>query len=277
MSYPLTGFEGKVALVTGAGRMRSIGRAVAVHLARAGCDLVVTGSGKPPEAFPDDEKRAGWRDVESVADEVRALGRRALPVACDVRDAGAVQRLAERVIADFGRIDFVINNAGSARGADRVPLLDLDPADWQRVMATNVDGTFVVSRIIGRQMVAAGRGGAIVNVSSIAAARRAPNTGAYATSKAAIETFTTVLGGELGPAGIRVNAVAPGMIDTSRMDDVPRGPVWDDIVRANIPLGRAGTGDDIAQMVVFLCSDQASWITGQTFTVDGGHGHAPAR
>jgi 3-oxoacyl-[acyl-carrier protein] reductase/meso-butanediol dehydrogenase/(S,S)-butanediol dehydrogenase/diacetyl reductase len=275
MGYELTGFEGKVALVTGAGRMRSIGRAVAVHLARAGCDLVVTGSGKPPEAFPDDEKRAGWRDVESVADEVRGLGRRALPIACDVRDAAAVQLLADRVIAGFGRVDFVVNNAGSARGADRVPLLDLDPAVWQRVLATNVDGTFVVSRIFGRAMVAAGRGGAIVNVSSIAAARRMPNTGAYATSKAAIEAFTTVLGGELGPAGIRVNAVAPGMIDTSRMDDVPRGKVWDDVVRANIPLGRAGTGDDIAQTVVFLCSDQASWITGQTFTVDGGHGHAP--
>ena len=87
--------------------------------------------------------------------------------------------------------------------------------------------------------------------------------------------LSTVLAGELGPQQIRVNAVAPGMIDTSRMDDVPRGQVWDAVVRANIPLQRAGTGADIAHIVVFLCSEQAAWVTGQTFTVDGGHGHAP--
>lgn len=84
-----------------------------------------------------------------------------------------------------------------------------------------------------------------------------------------------MLAGELGRQGIRVNTVAPGMIDTSRMDDVPRGEVWERIVKAQIPLGRAGTGEDIAHMVVFLCSEQAAWITGQTFYVDGGHGHAP--
>jgi 3-oxoacyl-[acyl-carrier protein] reductase/meso-butanediol dehydrogenase/(S,S)-butanediol dehydrogenase/diacetyl reductase len=277
MSYPLTGFDGTVALVTGAGRMRSIGRPIALALARAGCDLVLTGSGKPAAQFPADERAAGWRDIESVAAEVRALGRRALPLVCDVRDPAQVDRLADRLLAEFGRIDFVINNAGSARGSDRVPLLRLAPEDWQRVLATNLDGSLHVIRRLAPAMIDAGRGGAIVNVSSIAAARRMPNTGAYATSKAALEALTTVLAGELGPNGIRVNAVAPGMIDTSRMDDVPRGEVWDRIVRANIPLGRAGTGDDIAHMVVFLCSAQAAWVTGQTFTVDGGHGHAPAR
>ena len=274
MGYQLDGFDGKVALVTGAGRMRSIGRPIALALARAGCDVVLTGSGKPASAFPEDERRAGWRDIESVADEVRRLGRRALPLVSDVRDAQAVEALADRVLAEFGRVDFVVNNAGSTRGSDRVPALDLPLAEWQRVLSTNLDGTFYMCRSFARRMADAGRGGAIVNISSIAGRHRMPHTAAYATSKAAIDALGTVLAGELGPAGIRVNAVAPGMIDTSRMDDVPRGEVWDRVVRAQIPLGRAGSGEDIAHMVVFLCSDQGAWITGQTFYVDGGHGHA---
>ena len=125
MSYELTGFDGKVAVVTGAGRMRSIGRPIALALARAGCDIVLTGSGKPASAYPADEQRAGWRDIESVADEVRALGRRALPLVSDVRDAQAVDRLAARVMASSDRVDFVVNNAGSTRGSDRVPATEL--------------------------------------------------------------------------------------------------------------------------------------------------------
>jgi 3-oxoacyl-[acyl-carrier protein] reductase len=275
MGYQLTGFDGKVAVVTGAGRMRSIGRPIALALARAGCDVVLTGSGKPASAYPEDEQRAGWRDIHSVADEVRALGRRALPLVSDVRDANAVERLADQVMAEFERVDFLVNNAGSTRGSDRVPVTELPLAEWQRVLGTNLDGTFYMSRCFAQRMVAGGRGGAILNISSIAGRNRMPNTAAYATSKAAIDALSTVLAGELGPKGIRVNSIAPGMVDTSRMDDVPRGKVWDDIVRTNIPLRRAGTGEDIAHMVVFLCSEQAAWITGQTFYIDGGHGHAP--
>jgi NAD(P)-dependent dehydrogenase (short-subunit alcohol dehydrogenase family) len=192
-----------------------------------------------------------------------------------VRDAQAVEALAQKVVAEYGRVDFVINNAGSTRGSDRVPATELPLSEWQRVLGTNLDGTFYMSRCFARHMAAAGRGGVILNISSIAGRNRMPNTAAYATSKAAIDALSTVLAGELGPQGIRVNSVAPGMIDTSRMDDVPRGEVWDRVVRAQIPLGRAGTGEDIAHMVVFLCSEQAAWITGQTFYVDGGHGHAP--
>ena len=277
MSYTLTGFEGKVALVTGAGRMRSIGRPIAVELARAGCDVVLTGSGRAADTYPADEKAAGWRDIESVAAEGRALGRRALAVVSDVRDAKAVERLAEQTVKEFGRIDFVVNNAGSTRGSDRIPATELPLEQWHRVMNTNIDGTFYMSRCFARHMAALGHGGAIVNIGSIAGRNRAPHTAAYATSKAAIDAMSTVLAGELGAQGIRVNVVAPGMIDTSRMDDVPRGAVWDGYVRKHIPLQRAGTGADIAHMVVFLCSDQAAWITGQTFYVDGGHGHAPSR
>ncbi len=274
MSYTLTGFDGKVAVVTGAGRMRSIGRPIAVELARAGCNVVLTGSGRAPSSFPADEQAAGWRDIQSVADEVRALGRRALTVVSDVRDAHAVETLAAKVLAEFGRVDFVVNNAGSTRGSDRVPATELPLDEWHRVLNTNLDGTFYMSRCFAQHMVQLGNGGVILNISSIAGQRLMPRTAAYGTSKAAIDALTKVLAGELGGKGIRVNSVAPGMIDTSRMDDLPRGDVWDGIVRSRIPLGRAGTGADIAHTVVFLCSEQAAWITGQTITVDGGDGRA---
>ena len=201
MSYALTGFDDKVAVVTGAGRMRSIGRPIALALARAGCDLVLTGSGKPASAYPEDERAAGWRDIESVADEVRALGRRALALVSDVRDPQAVEALAARVMAEWDRVDIVVNNAGSTRGSDRVPATELPLAEWQRVLGTNLDGTFYMSRCFARHMAKSSRGGAIVNISSIAGRNRMPNTAAYATSKAAIDALSTVLAGELGPQG----------------------------------------------------------------------------
>ena len=110
MTYALTGLEGKVAVVTGAGRMRSIGRPIAVELARAGCDVVVTGTGRDPSTYPDEEQAAGWRDIESVADEIRALGRRALPLVTSVADPDAVDALADRVVAELGRVDVLVNN-----------------------------------------------------------------------------------------------------------------------------------------------------------------------
>ena len=196
----LTGLDGKVVVVTGAGRRRSIGRAIAVELARAGCDVVLTGTGRAPERYPDDEKAVGWRDVDSVADEVRELGRRAF----------------------------------------------------------------------GRRLVAQGDGGSIVNISSIGGKMMAARTAAYAASKAGIHALTSAMSQELGAAQVRVNAICPGIIDTFRMDDVPRGEAWDRLVERQIPLGRAGTGQDVAWMVAYLCSDQGSWITGQFYTVDGG-------
>src|SRR4051794_8308837 len=112
MSEPLPGelLAGKVAVVTGAGRMRSIGRPLAVELARAGCDVVITGSGRSPDRYPADEQEAGWRDIDSVAEEIEALGRRALPVVSNVADAADVERLADRVMREFGRVDVIVNN-----------------------------------------------------------------------------------------------------------------------------------------------------------------------
>jgi NAD(P)-dependent dehydrogenase (short-subunit alcohol dehydrogenase family) len=146
MTLSLTGLEGKVALITGAGRMRSIGRGIAQSLAQAGCDIVVTGSGRDPQHYPDDEKEAGWRDIESVAEEVRAMGRRALPLVSDVSDLEAVQKLADEVIAEMGRIDFVINNAGASRAGDRAPVVDVSAEVWRNVINVNLNGTFYMSQ-----------------------------------------------------------------------------------------------------------------------------------
>jgi NAD(P)-dependent dehydrogenase (short-subunit alcohol dehydrogenase family) len=266
----LTGLEGKVAVVTGAGRMRSIGRPIAVELARAGCDVVLTGTGRAPDRYPDDEKAAGWRDIESVGDEIRALGRRALELVSDVADWSAVEALAARVMEDFGRVDIVVNNAAAARGSDRVPVLDLDVSTWEHVIDVNLHGTFYMSKAFGRLLVDQGRGGSIVNISSIGGKIMPARTTAYAASKAAIHALTCGMATEVGPSGVRVNAVCPGIIDTFRLDDVPRGKPFDDMVARSVPLGRAGTGEDVAWMVVYLCSDQGSWITGQLYTVDGG-------
>ena len=240
------------------------------ELARAGCDVVIAGTGRPAERYPDDEKAVGWRDIESVADEVRALGRRAWAVVTDVSDAAAVEDLAKGVIREFGRVDVVINNAGAARGADRVPVIDLELAEWHKVINVNLNGTFYMSRAFGRRLVEQGRGGSIINISSVGGKLMAGTTAAYSASKAAIHALTCAMADELGRNGIRVNAICPGIIDTFRLDDIPRGGPFDSMVRAQIPLGRAGTGEDVAWMVIYLCADQGSWISGQLYTVDGG-------
>lgn len=261
---------GKVAIVTGAGRMRSIGRPIAVTLARAGADIVVTGTGRPPERYPDDEKAAGWRDIESVADEVRATGARCLAIVSDVSSESANEALVQRTVQEFGRLDIVVNNAGAARGADRVPVVDLPYDEWRKVLVTNLDGTFLLSRAVARHLVAQGQGGSIVNISSIASKLAGPNQAAYAASKAGINALSRSMSQELGPHGIRVNAVCPGIIDTYRMDDLGRGEQWQQFVKSRIPLGYAGNGSECAELVLFLVSDRGKWITGQAINIDGG-------
>jgi NAD(P)-dependent dehydrogenase (short-subunit alcohol dehydrogenase family) len=268
--YPLSGLEGKVAVVTGAGRMRSIGRPIAVALARAGCDIVLTGTGRSPDRYPDEEKAAGWRDIDSVADEIVAAGRRPLAVVSDVADLEAVERLADSVMDEFGRVDIVINNASVARGDDRKPVVDLDPGLWRWIMDVNLTGAFYMSKVFGQRLVDGGRGGSIVNISSIAGKAFSPNTAAYAASKAGLQALTACMAREVGPDGIRVNAICPGLVDTSRMDDLGRGDLWNETVKVMVPLGRAGTGDDIAHAVVYLCSDEGAWVTGQSWNIDGG-------
>jgi NAD(P)-dependent dehydrogenase (short-subunit alcohol dehydrogenase family) len=269
MTLSLTGLESKVALITGAGRMRSIGRGIAQALAQAGCDIVVTGSGRDPELYPDEEKQAGWRDIESVAEEVRAMGRRALPLVSDVSDLEAVQGLADEVLQAMGRIDFVINNAGASRAGDRAPVVDVSPEVWRNVINVNLNGTFYMSQVFGRKLIEQGEGGAIINISSIGGKLMAPSTAAYAASKAGIHALTCAMSGEVGPHGIRVNAICPGIVMTSRLDDLSQEQ-WAGIIDSYIPLKKAGEPADIGNMVAYLCSDQGKWVNGQLYSVDGG-------
>ncbi len=289
MAMELTGLEGKVAVVTGAGRMRGIGRAIAVALARGGCDVVVTGTGRDPATYPEAERAAGWRDIDSVAEEIEALGRRALPLIGDVTNAHQVDLLASNTVKRLGRVDFVVNNAGPARGLDQNPVVDVTPGAWRRVVDVNLNGAFHVSRAFGRRLVEQGEGGAIITISSIAGKVFAANEAAYAASKAGQNALTACMAREMGQHKIRVNAVCPGLVDASRMDSAPRakdaarqegvgaksapdgGFDWDAHVGTQIPLGRAGQRDDVANAVVYLCSDQGAWITGQSINVDGGN------
>lgn len=266
----LTGLEGKVAVVTGAGRMRSIGRPIAVEMARAGCKVVLTGTGRPPEQYPDDEKAAGWRDIDSVVDEIRAFSGTAAGVVSDVGDEGAVRSLLERTLNEFGQVDFVVNNAGAARGRDRVPVVNMPIDAWDTVIRVNLRGTFLMSKVFGQHLIDAGRGGSIVNISSIAGKLLPPNTSAYAASKAGVQALTASMAQEVGQFGIRVNAICPGLVDTVRIDDIRGTPAWDQAT-ARIAVRRMGSGEEIAWAVMYLCSDQGAWFTGQSINLDGGH------
>lgn len=266
----LSGLEDRVAIVTGAGRMRSIGRPIAVELARQGCDVVLVGTGRSPDRYPPEEQAAGWRDIDSVADEVRALGRRALTSVTDISDEAQCEAVVAATLAEFGRVDILVNNAGAARGEDRVGVTELDPAVWRHVLDVNLTGTFLMSRAVIPKLLDAGRGGSIVNISSIAGKVFGPKTAAYSASKAGMQALSAVMAREFGPDGIRVNTICPGIIDTSRIDDMGRGDRWRATIDAMVPLRRAGSGDDIAHLCAFMCSDEGSYITGQAWNVDGG-------
>ena len=191
--------DGKVAIVTGAGRLRGIGRAAAVSLAKLGADVVVTGTGRKPENYPDDEKAIGWRDIESVADLVRAEGRRALPLVADVTNRDHVKNMIDQTIKELGRIDILINNAAYARAEDRVPILDLNEDTFQKVVDIKITGTFLCTKGVVEHMIKQGDGGKIVNISSAAGKRGSANFLAYNAANFGIVGMTQSMAKELGP------------------------------------------------------------------------------
>lgn len=265
----LSGFSGKSAIVTGAGRMRSIGRSIAVGLAKAGCDITLVGTGRDPALFPDDERAAGWHDIESVAEEVRAMGRHAIPIVSDISDEEDVKRIYAITSTEIGTPSFLVNNAAATRGSDRKPVIDLDVAAWDLVHRVNVRGTFLMSKQFARSLVDSNRTGSILNISSIGGKLAGANMAAYSSSKAAVQALTSSMAKELGPYGIRVNAVCPGVIDTNRITD-QNPEQWQQYVHDSIPMRRMDGGEDVTNTALFLLSEQASWVTGQSWNVDGG-------
>ena len=261
--------DGKVAIVTGAGRLRGIGRATAVALAGMGCDVTVTGTGRDPATFPEDEKHVGWRDIESVAQQVEAQGRRALPLVVDVTDGGQVTEMVDKTLGAWGRVDILINNAAYARGPDRVPITELDEAVFRSVMDVKVVGTFLCTRAAAPAMIRQGTGGRIVNLSSTAGKRGPANAAAYAASNGAVQLLTQSTARELAAYGITVNAVCPGPVDTARMDVLGRAEEWAALERS-IPMGRAATDEEVAAYIAILCTDACFHVTGQALNFNGG-------
>ena len=260
--------DGKVALVTGAGRLRGIGRATALALAELGADVVVTGTGRDPSTYPEDEKKAGWRDVESTAEQIRAHGRRALTWTGDISKSEAVGRLVDSVTTTFGRLDVLVNNAAYPRGNDRVPLPDLDEDVWRKVLEIKLTGAFLLCKRIVPIMVQQ-KWGRIINLSSVAGKRGSPNTAAYNAANFGIQGLTQSLAMEVARHGVTVNAVCPGTIDTARMDVLGRGDGWQRQLD-RIPMGRAASDEEVAGLIGFLCSPAAAFMTGQSINIDGG-------
>jgi NAD(P)-dependent dehydrogenase (short-subunit alcohol dehydrogenase family) len=241
---------GKVALVTGA--QQGIGKAIALAYGREGASVVVN--------YLDDQAAA-----EAVAAQIRARGREAVIVAGDVSRPADVQRLVEAGTA-LGGIDMVVNNAGIF---PRVEFLDMTEAQWDAVLDVNLKGTFFCSQAVARQLVARGQGGVIISLASGAAFRSSPRGVHYVSSKAGIVGFTRAAALELARYHIRVNAIAPGTTDTAQ----PRYGMSEEELQAvgqQIPLGRLGTPEDVADLAVFLASEEARHITGQTIHVNGG-------
>jgi len=266
---PGSELKGKVAIVTGAGRMRGIGRGTAVVLARMGANVVVTGTGRDPSTFPQDEKDAGWRDIHSTAEQIESYGVKALPLVSNVADEQAVQKMVDDTVAEFGRLDIIVNNAAAPYGNDRVSVLDLQADVFKTVVDVKVMGTFYACRAAAAQMIKQGDGGRIVNLSSTMGKSGRANTSAYNAANFAVDGFTQALAKEVGEHAITVNSVCPGLTETSRLDPMGRTDKWDARI-AEVPLKRAGSDDEVGELIGFLCSPRAGYITGQSVNINGG-------
>ncbi len=238
----------QIAIVTGAGR--GIGRAIALQFAAAGADVVSI-------------SRTA-ENAEKVAAEVRAAGRRAWAYAVDVADGAAINVAAEKILAEVGRVDVLVNNAGVTRDG---LLMRMSEEDWDTVMNTNLRGAFLLTKALTRAFVKQ-RSGRIINVASIAGLIGNAGQCNYAASKAALIGFTKSLARELASRGITVNALAPGFIETD-MTSVLGTAIRDEVLK-RIPMNRFGQAEDIARAAHFLAGPGGRYITGQVLTVDGG-------
>jgi glucose 1-dehydrogenase len=246
--------EGKNALVTGASS--GIGQGIAVALAAAGANVGIN-------------YRSNAEGAEETSRRVREAGHRALVLQADVGDPEQVTAMFRRFDAELGPIDILIANAG--HGSTPKPLHETSWEEWDRVLRSNLHGAFLCSREAARRMIEAGKGGRIVNISSVhEEACNVPEDGPYCVAKGGVRNLTRAMALELGPHGITVNDVAPGMIVTPMNQRALEDADYRAEAGALIPLRRPGTPEDIAAMVVFLCSEHASYCTGGTYLVDGG-------
>ncbi len=239
----------RVAIVTGGGR--GIGRTIALKLAEVGATVVVNDIG---EASP----------VDSVAEEIKAMGGQSLAVLADVSSSSDVARLVEETVAAYGKVDILVNNAGIAR--DQL-IIRMSDEDWDRVLSVNLKGAFLCARAVLRHMIKQ-RWGRIISIASIVGLVGNPGQANYASAKAGIIGFTRTVAKEVAARGITANAIAPGFIDTEMTQRLEED--WKQQLKKQIPLGYFGSPRDVAEAVAFLASEEARYITGQVLSVDGG-------
>ena len=279
----MAGLEGKVALVTGAGGMRGVGRATVVKLAGLGADLALSDVHRETEDLPPAEVRTSWRGIDAVCEEVEAEGRGAFPVYCDLGDSSQIERMVDQVMGHYGRIDILVNNARAIIGRDKVPVTELEQEVWEHFLRINTTAPYLLTKEVGRRMIEAGNGGRIINIASNASKQASATGAAYSASKFAVLGLTQASALDLAPYGITVNAVCPGPINTDRMsywerDQAAERGISQEEFRGQIvqagaqasPLGRIAEPQDVANMVAFLASDEASFVTGQAYNVNGG-------
>jgi len=246
-------FRGKVVLVTGASR--GIGEALARGFCELGAEVVL--SSRKQEA------------LDKVAAEINASGGKAFALACHVGKAEDRQKLADEVFKKYGKVDVLVNNA--ATNPLFGPAMNATEEAWDKIFEVNLKGPFLLTRAIAAKMIEKG-GGAVVNVASVAGIKPMMGLGVYSISKAALLMMTKVLASELGEKGIRVNAVAPGVIKTRFSEALWKNDFIRKVVESSSPLGRLGEVDDVVGAVVFLASDAAKYITGETVVINGGTG-----
>jgi 3-oxoacyl-[acyl-carrier protein] reductase len=241
--------EGKVALVTGASR--GIGREIALELARQGANVAVNFSGSEAKA-------------NEVVDEIKALGREAFAVKCDVSNSGEVAEMVKGTIDNFGKLDILVNNAGITK--DNL-LMRMKEEEWDDVININLKGVFLCTKAVTRQMMKQ-RVGRIINIASIVGVSGNPGQANYVAAKAGVIGLTKTTAKELASRNITVNAIAPGFITTDMTDKLSE-EVKAEMLK-QIPLSRLGEPKDIAKITAFLASDDSAYMTGQTLHIDGG-------